>query len=157
MNIHMNELHLSCESGVCDTLLTIIQKTSATHNLGHFYQHPSSWRFEKRKHPISVATMKLDFDASCDWNGPSPFWNPTHCVANCNKSMTMKIKMLFDFSAFACFIDKKLVHQFKLPLYTYTIFSSGSSNPWKPQGPINLYFLHGGQVISGTTCHLSYH
>jgi hypothetical protein len=26
MNIHINELHLSCESGVCDTLLTTLQK-----------------------------------------------------------------------------------------------------------------------------------
>ncbi len=26
MNIHMNELHLSCESDVCDTLLTTVQK-----------------------------------------------------------------------------------------------------------------------------------
>jgi hypothetical protein len=75
----MNELHLSCESGVCDTLLTIVQKISATHNLSHFYQHPSSWRFEKQKHPISVRAMKLNFDASCDWNGPSPFSNITHC------------------------------------------------------------------------------
>jgi hypothetical protein len=54
-------------------------KTSATHNPCHFYQHPSFWRFDKWKHPISVGTMKLNFDASCDWNGPSPFWNPTHC------------------------------------------------------------------------------
>ncbi len=65
--------------------------------------------------------MRLDLDASCNENGPILSSYPTQCflvtiIVKCRKFMMMEAQTLIDFGAPTCFMDKKLVQQYKLVL-----------------------------------------
>jgi hypothetical protein len=81
------------------TFLAIVQRSKCNTHPRPLLSTPS-WRFWKWGCLVSIRIVKLDFDASCDWNGPNLFSNPTFCLLfliaiKCNKSMTMKTKMFF--------------------------------------------------------------
>jgi hypothetical protein len=63
--------------------------------------------------------VRLDLDASCVQNGPSLLLDPTPyfllpIMIKYDKSTTMETKALFDFSAYACFINKELMQRHKM-------------------------------------------
>jgi len=65
--------------------------------------------------------VRLDLDASCNENGPNLFSNPATCllvpiIVKCDKLMTMEAQTHFNSSTSTCFINKKLVQQYKLAL-----------------------------------------
>jgi hypothetical protein len=63
---------------------------------------------------ISIGTTRLDLDASCNKNGPSPFLDLVLCflvpiIVKCNKTCDNGGPKLIDLGASTCFIDKELM------------------------------------------------
>jgi hypothetical protein len=69
---------------------------------------------EKQACLVSIKTMRLNFDASCNENGSSLFLDSTPCflvtiIVKCNKLVTTEAQTLVDYGALACFMDKELM------------------------------------------------
>ncbi len=48
------------------------KETCSTCSMCHnFYHYPRTWREGKQGHPVSIRTVKLDFNASCVQNNPT--------------------------------------------------------------------------------------
>jgi hypothetical protein len=82
--------------------------------MDHFCYQSITTRVKKQACPISIGTMKLDFDASCNENGPNLSSNPTPCllvpiIVKCSKLMTMEGSKFIDSNALACLMDKELM------------------------------------------------
>jgi hypothetical protein len=63
--------------------------------------------------------MKLEFDTSCNENGPNLSLDLTPyflvpIIVKCGELMTMEVQTLHDHGTLTCFIDKKLMQQYKL-------------------------------------------
>ncbi len=91
---------------------------STCHN---FYHYPRAKREGKWRHLISIATMKLNFDASCVQNSPTLSLKPGPCfllpiIIKGGKSTILRTQTLLNSKASTCFNDKELVWQHNLAL-----------------------------------------
>jgi hypothetical protein len=64
---------------------------------------------EKQACVVSVETMRLNFDTSCNENGSNLSLDLTlyflvPIIVKCNKLVTMEAQTFFDFKALTCFI-----------------------------------------------------
>jgi hypothetical protein len=64
--------------------------------------------------PISIRTVRLDLNASCNENGPGLSLDPIPCfliliIVKCNKLMMMEAQTLLDSNTSTCFMDEELM------------------------------------------------
>jgi hypothetical protein len=90
-------------------------------------------------------TTKLDLNASCNENGPNLSSNLMPCflvpiIVKCGKLMTMEAQTLHDYGTSTCFIDKKLVRQYKLGLMKKTTL-------------VSIEVINGRNLSSGLVTH----
>jgi len=102
-------------------LLMNVQRSVDHMHMHHLCYQSTTIRVGKKTCLISIGSMRLDLDASCNENGLNIYLNPTPCflvliIVKCSKLMTMEAQALFDYGTSTCFMDKKLVWQYKLIL-----------------------------------------
>jgi hypothetical protein len=84
-------------------------------NACRLYYQPPIRKVKNQTCPVLVGTTNLDLDMSCNANGPKLFLDLAPCflvlitIKCTNNLVIMEAQKILDFSALACFMDKKLV------------------------------------------------
>jgi hypothetical protein len=107
--------------GTKSCCLWMSKEVWTTCNTCHHCYQPTTRGVEKLACSISIGTMRLNLDASCNENGLNLSLDPTPCflvpiIVKCSKLVIMEAQALLDFDASTCFMDNELMWQYNLPL-----------------------------------------